>query len=177
MWSLLGPVLPGLMSFPKVWRLHMSLIPSLFALRLAVLVVLMTSWISIWVDCCCWFVIFCFAHTHTSVNAHTSCSHTGRVWPTTWTVECVYALLLQMRVFTPGAALSVSSRLGVIVQWTDQGHADTAWESLPGTLSRFLTEASCQGPSITLQLSPSWPDPAQLGLSGPIPAPLLEISP
>lgn len=30
MWSLLGLVLPELMSFPKVWRLHVSPVPSFF---------------------------------------------------------------------------------------------------------------------------------------------------
>lgn len=68
MWGLHRPVLPALMSFPKVWRLHMSLMPSFFAPRLALLV-LMTSqalqnWISIGVDCCRWFVIFCCVRAH-----------------------------------------------------------------------------------------------------------------
>lgn len=54
---------------------------------------------------------------------------------------------------TAGTPLSVSSHLSVIVQWTDQVHADAAWDSHPRTRSRFLTETICQNPYIRLQFA------------------------
>lgn len=72
------------MSFPKVWMLYVSLIPSFFVPRLTMLMVLMTiTWGKLLLLLC----DFCCAHT--SVDACMS------RWPTTWSV---YALLPQMRI-------------------------------------------------------------------------------
>lgn len=75
-------------------------------------------------------LFFLFRRAHKFVDAYTSCSYPGSVWPTTWRV-CVCALLPRMRIFTQGTLLSVSSHLSVIVQWTDRVHAGAAWDSHP----------------------------------------------
>lgn len=83
MWSLHGSVLPGLMSFPKVWMLHVSFTPSFLAPRLALLMVLMASWalqnqISIGIDCCCCIVWTCLCmHVNVVQQQVAFCSHLG----------------------------------------------------------------------------------------------------
>ena len=99
MWSVLGPVLPRLMSFPKVWMLHVSLILSLFVPRSVLLTLLMTSkaqqnQISIGMNCSCWFLIIVSVHRWVEACINCLCS--------THILVCVYALLLEIRVFTPG---------------------------------------------------------------------------
>lgn len=50
-WCLYGPVLCGLMSFTKLWRLHVPPIPALLALQLALLMVLVINFNRLFLNC------------------------------------------------------------------------------------------------------------------------------
>lgn len=94
MWSLLGPVLPGLMTFPKVWRLHVSL--SLFVPRFVLLTLLMAvqAQQNLITNCVC--VQLCGCVDELSI--HRSCL--------THILEHTYAVLLQMRDSATGSLLT-----------------------------------------------------------------------
>ena len=155
MWSLFWPVLPGLMSFPKVWMFYVHLTPPS----------LHHAWLYWWFLITCLLLVCVFYCTYTSADACISCSYTGA----THNMDCGWFAATKES-FTPGSLLHVSSHLGVIVQWTDQGHANTAWDSHPRISNGDnLSQSIHQAQICSFLVRPD--------LGKPVPASLLEISP